>query len=218
MRSKNSNLIKFVSLLIIFIIFTILIKTIDVAGIGPEGSKVGFSSLNESFHNFLGYNDTFYKISKYLGYASFLIIGFYGLLGLKDLIKKKSVLKVNKDILILGAFYVIVLFVYFLFEKVVINYRPVLEKGVLEASYPSSHTILSICVCASSIIISTRLFKNKDYTKIFNICTFILMLGIIITRTLSGVHWLTDIVGGIIISSSLCFLFKFLKKYKKNDK
>ena len=88
------------------------------------------------------------------------------------------------------------------------NYRPVLEDGVLEASYPSSHTILSICVCASSLMISKDIFKKEKFTKILNICTYILMFGIIVTRVLSGVHWLTDIVGAILISLALCNLFK----------
>ena len=140
---------------------------------------------------------------------TFLIIALYGVIGLYQLIKRKNIFKVNKNILLLGAFYVLVLFVYGLFEIIVINYRPVLEEGVLEASYPSSHTILSICVCLSSIIVSNKIFKNKKNTKIFNWITAILMILIIVTRVLSGVHWLTDIIGAILISTSLCMLFDY---------
>ena len=219
MKNKNhDNLINFITFFIAFIVFTIIIKTIDVKSIGPENSEVGLASINEFIHNTFGYNDIFYNVSKYLGYISFLIIGLYGLVGLTELIKKKSIFKVNNKVLLLGAFYVLVLAVYILFEKIVINYRPVLEDGHLAASYPSSHTILSICVCLSSIMVSKSIFKNKDFVKLFNICSFILMGLIVITRLLSGVHWFTDIVGGILISISLIYLFKYFVEYKKNSK
>ena len=219
MKSSNkSSLIKFVVLLVLFICFTILVKVINVDSIGPNGSEVGFSNINKSFHDLLPYNEMFYNISKYLGYLSFGIIALYGLTGLIQLIKKKSLAKVDKELLILGGFYVVVLVVYFLFEKVVINYRPVLEKGALEASYPSSHTILSICVCLSSIMVASRIFKNKDFVKWFNVCTSLLMVGIVVTRLLSGVHWLTDIFGGILISLALCMLFHYLIGFVPKNK
>lgn len=210
MKNSSKKKIMFsLVLLFLFVIFTILIKIVDVQAIGPQGSEVGLATINKSFHDFLNYNETFYKISKILGYLSFLIIALYGIIGLYQLIKRKSIFKVNKNILILGAFYVLVLFVYGLFEIVIVNYRPVLEEGVLEASYPSSHTILSICVCLSSIVISNKIFKNKKNTKLFNYITAILMIAIIVTRILSGVHWLTDIIGAILISTSLCMMFDY---------
>lgn len=208
MKKGKKNYIYFGILLLVFIAFTLLIKNVDVQAIGPENSEVGLATINDAFHGIFNYNELLYKISKYLGYISFLIIGLYGIKGLIQLIKEKNLFKVDKKLLILGGFYVVVLLVYILFEFVIINYRPVLEDGVLEASYPSSHTILSICVCASSLMISKNIFKKEKFVKILNVCTYILMFGIIITRVLSGVHWLTDIVGAILISLALCNLFK----------
>ena len=208
MKKGKKNFIYFGILLLVFIAFTLLIKNVDVQAIGPENSEVGLATINDAFHGIFNYNELLYKISKYLGYISFLIIGLYGLTGLVQLIKEKNPFKVDKKLLILGGFYVVVLLVYVLFEFVIINYRPVLEDGLLEASYPSSHTILSICVCASSLMISKNIFKKEKFVKILNVCTYILMFGIIVTRVLSGVHWLTDIVGAILISLALCNLFK----------
>ena len=208
MKKGKKNFIYFGLLLLIFIAFTLLIKNVDVQAIGPENSEVGLATINDAFHGIFNYNELLYKISKYLGYISFLIIGLYGIKGLIQLIKEKNLFKVDKKLLILGGFYVVVLLVYILFKFIIINYRPVLEDGVLEASYPSSHTILSICVCASSLMISKDIFKKEKFTKILNVCTYILMFGIIVTRVLSGVHWLTDIVGAILISLALCNLFK----------
>ena len=209
MKLKKS-LSRFIIYLVAFIVFTLIIKCIDVQMIGPMDSEVGLGTINNAVHKFLNYNDTFYKISEVLGYLSFLLVGFYAVVGLIQLIKRKSLFKVDKEILILGGFYVVVLLVYILFDKVAINYRPVLEKGALEASYPSSHTILSLCVCISSLMVSPKLIKDKGTLRLLNLCTTLLMVGIVVTRLLSGVHWFTDIVGGILISLALCSLFNFL--------
>ena len=129
-------------LTIISIIYTLLVKNIDVRSIGPKNSEVGFASLNDGFRNFIGHNMTIYKISEIAGYLLLLLVVMYGILGLRQLIKRKNIKKVDKEILILGGLYVAMLIVYVFFEKCIINYRPVLIDKVLEASYPSSHTIL----------------------------------------------------------------------------
>ena len=108
------------------------------------------------------------------------------------------------------------LIVYILADKIVINYRPVLEDGVLESSYPSSHTLLACCICASSLLIAKYYMKNQKLLKIFNYGTIILMIISVVGRLLSGVHWLTDILGGIIISAFLVYLYySFIYSYKK---
>lgn len=215
-KNKKYIIITFV-LLLISVIYTLLVKFVDVSDIGPNLSSVGFSTINGAFHNLTGEIDFFYKLTKYLGLIPFLIVAFYGFIGVKQLIKYKSIKKVDKRIILLGCFYVLVLITYILFEKVIINYRPVLMDGELEASYPSSHTMLALCICLSSLMIAKNFIKNKNVLKYFNIGTIILMFILVIGRTLSGVHWLTDIIGGIIISIFLvsCYytsLKIFIKK------
>ena len=139
-----------------------------------------------------------------------LLVLYYGIIGLKQLIKRKSFLKVDKRLLLLGLFYIIVLLVYIFFEHVIINYRPFLIDNELEASYPSSHTMLALCVCISSLLISKYYIKNKKTLKIVNTITIALMLILVIGRILSGIHWITDIIGAIIISAFLVYLYDYL--------
>ena len=107
---------------------------------------------------------------------------------------------------------------YIFFEKVIINYRPVLEDGVLEASFPSSHTLLAVCICASSLLISKYYIKDKKVLKMFNIFTYALMIILVVGRLISGVHWFTDIMGGIIISTLLVSLYHaFILNDKKTS-
>ena len=203
---KRRNIIISIVLIILSVLFTVLVKNVDVKPIGPNESIVGFADINKLFHNLIGSNMTIYKITEVLGYIPIVMALVYVFIGLKQLIKRKSLLKVDKEIYVLALFYVLVVGVYVFFEKFIINYRPILIDGLLEASYPSSHTLMSICLCGSSIIINKKIFKNK-FGDVENILSVILILLIVIGRIISGVHWFTDILGGIIISSTLLVIF-----------
>ena len=205
-------------LLLIAVGYTLIVKYVDVQAIGPQLSKVGLGTINKSYWDLIGYNELWYKVTKYLGVVPFLIVAYYGLQGLLQVIQKKSILKVDKKILSLGGFYVLVGATYVLFEKLIINYRPVLEDGKLEASFPSSHTMLAVCICLTSLLISKYYLKNEKIRKCFDIGTVILMLVLVIGRLLSGVHWFSDILGGVIISLFLVSIYYTLINIFKDEK
>lgn len=200
---KKKNMIVSIILMVLSILYTVLVRIVDVKDIGPEGSNVGFSTINKYVSDLVDLNMTWYKITEYIGYIAILVAGIYALIGLVELIKRKSIKKIDKEIIALGVLYIFVIGIYVLFEKLVINYRPVIIENVLEASYPSSHTLLALCVCGSGIMVNNKLFSNKKYIKLVNIILLVLMCTIVVGRVLSGVHWITDIVGGILISSAL---------------
>ena len=208
MKNKK-NILICVLLVLISIIYTLLVKYVDPSTIGPNGSVVGFSSLNSFVFNLTGNNMTLYKITEILGIIPILIALMYAVIGLIQVIDRKS-LKVDKELIALGILYIIVILIYVFFEKFIINYRPVIIDGVLEASYPSSHTLLSICICGSALLINKYLFKNKKIYKYINIVSIISMVLIVLGRLLSGVHWASDIIGSIIISITL---LKILETY-----
>ena len=195
-------------LIVLCVVYTVLVAKVDVAAIGPENSEVGFSSLNGAVHGVFDFNETFYKISKYLGLVPFLFVAFYALQGLMQLIKGKSLQAVDPRLYKLCGFYVLFAIIYVLFEKLAVNYRPVIidvEEG-LEASYPSTHTLLAICLCGSSLMMAKYYIKNETLLKLINIATWVVMLGIVIARVISGVHWASDIIGGILISCTMLYI------------
>lgn len=203
---KKKNLYISIFLIFLSVLFTILVKVIDVKPIGPNNSKVGFSFINEFFHKSIGVNMVWYKITYILGIIIILIAVLYALIGIIQLLKRKSIKKVDREIILLGIFYIVIAVIYVFFEKFIVNYRPILMEDVLSASYPSSHTMLAICICVSSIMVNNKIFKN-EFTNSFNVILFILLLVVVIGRFISGVHWASDIIGGIIISSSLLMSF-----------
>lgn len=198
-----------ISLLFLFIIFTISVKFLDVQSVGVNNSEIGFATLNMFIHSFLGVNKSWYNITEILGIVPIIIVVFFAGIGVYQLIKRKSVLKIDRDILALGVFYIIVAISYLIFEVVVINYRPILVDGALEASYPSSHTTLAICIIGTAIIQANIRINSEKIKKYVNFILALVMILIVIGRLLSGVHWFTDIVGGTILSISLVMFYSY---------
>lgn len=195
--------------LLLFILFTISLTFIDVKPIGPNESFVGYASLNGWFHNFTGVNMLLYNITDYGGIPPIVMGMAFGVVGFVQLVKRKSIKRVDKELIILGLFYILVFIVYLAFEFIVVNRRPILINGYLEASYPSSTTFLSITFMISAIPLVKKYFKNKNICFIIKGVFIAYMLFLVIGRILSGVHWLTDIVGAILISVSLLYCYKF---------
>ena len=206
MSKQKRNIIISTTLITLSILFTLLVKVVDVQQIGVEGTSIGFATINQFVFKTLKENELWYNITEILGLVALATVAIYGLIGLTLVIKRKSLLKVDKEIIALGIFYVVVIGIYILFEKVIVNYRPVLIDGIKEASYPSSHTLMTICLCISAVIINKKLFNNK-ITKYANLLLLVIMSTTVIGRLLSGVHWFTDIIGGILISTALLTTF-----------
>ena len=190
-------------LLAAFVLWTVLVSVVDVKAIGPNASQVGFAGMNGWFHGLTSVNMNLYVITDWLGLVPFGVAFGFAIMGLVQLIARKSISRVDRSIIFLGCFYIAVIAVYVLFELVVINYRPVLIEGVLEASYPSSTTMLVMTVMPTAIMqICTRL-KNKALRVSAFLVISAFVAFMVIGRLISGVHWLTDIIGGILVSASL---------------
>ena len=216
MNKKKRNFLISTILILLAVVFTILVKVVDVKQVGVNGTSIGFATLNQYVFKTTGVNMIWYHITDWLGLMPIFMAMVYSLLGLVQLIKRKSLFKVDKEIIILGLFYVVVISIYIFFEKVIVNYRPILMNGFLEASYPSSHTLMTICLCGSSIIVNKKLFNNK-ITKLMNMLSLIIIFITVIGRLISGVHWFTDIVGGIFISIALLMTLYSLVDVIRNN-
>lgn len=208
MKKRNQrNLCITIGVFITFVLWTIAISHVDVQAIGPIGSSVGLATLNGLFHSFTGVHMLIYTITDWLGLVPLCVVLGFALLGLIQLIKRKSLLKVDISILVLGGFYILVMTAYVLFEIFIINYRPILIEEYLEASYPSSTTMLVMCVMSTAMMQLNQRIKNKRLRKGINCIIIAFIIFMVIGRLISGVHWFTDIIGGIILSIGLVSLY-----------
>lgn len=221
-KQNKKNLYLGLGFLVAFVAWTFLVRFIDVRSIGPNGSQVGLATVNCFVHNLTGVNMTLYTATDYLGLVPIGVAFGFAIWGLIQWIKRKSILKVDNTILMLGGFYVTVAAMYILFENVVINYRPVLIDGRLEISYPSSTTMLVLCVIPTATKQFNSHIRNILIKKSVCCLGVAFTIFMVIGRLASGVHWVTDIIGGALLSTGLvilhCCFFDLLFEKKKGNR
>ena len=207
---KNGKRVLFIGsiLAIAFAVWTALIQIVDVQPIGQNGTDIGFASFNHWFHKLTGVHMTIYTITDWLGLIPLFVCMIFGVIGMVQLIKRRSLFKVDYDIIFLGMYYIIVIFSYLVFEMIPINYRPILIEGFMEASYPSSTTLLVLSVMPTLIFQVNLRLKNVSLKKMICILTSIFSAFMVIGRLVSGVHWFTDIVGSVLLSVGLFCIYK----------
>lgn len=208
-RNKN-NLYIALFMFVAFILWTLMVCFVDVREIGPRQSSVGLATINEFVHGLVGVNMTLYYITDWLGLVPIGVAFSFAVLGLMQWIKRKSIARVDFGILVLGGFYIATMAAYFLFEMIVINYRPVLINGYLEASYPSSTTLLVLCVMPTAIMQLSSRIKNSILKRFVVAVIVVFIAFMALGRLISGVHWFSDIVGSLFFSTGLVMMYRFI--------
>ena len=208
-RNAKQNFIRAAALLAIFIGFTVLVATLDVRPIAPDQSGVGLSSINQFVFEKIGTHPLWYTVTEFIGIAALLCAASFAAAGLYQMITRKGICAVDRRLPVLGAFYVLLAGAYLFFEQVVVNVRPILLDGAAEASYPSSHTMLVVCISATTVMQLRAFFPQK--TKLCRSAEVIAAALSALTalgRLLAGVHWLSDIVGALLLSAAMIFLYR----------
>jgi len=202
-----------------FVIWTLLIQAVDVQPLGINGTNIGFATINCWFHRLTGVHMVIYTITDWLGIIPVFICIIFGGIGCVQLLKRRSLLKVDYDIIFLGAYYILVILGYSIFEMIPINYRPVLIEGFMEASYPSSTTLLVLCVMPTLIEQVNRRSGNEISKKVIKALVICFSVFMVFGRLVSGVHWLTDMIGSIMLSIGLFCIYKsaVLLCYKREN-
>ena len=207
-KSKKKSLLMGSISLAMFAVWTVLILTVDVQPLGQNGTSIGFATFNCWFHHFTGVNMAIYTITDWMGLVPVVICLIFAGIGLVQLIKRRSIFRVDADIMILGVYFVIVFLAYAIFEIIPINYRPILIEGRMEASYPSSTTLLVLSVMPALVEQIKRRLSGIRVKQIITIAAIEFSVYVVTGRLISGVHWFTDIVGGELLSAGLYMLYK----------
>ena len=191
--------------LALFLLWIVLLKTVDVRPVGPAGTSIGFATVNEAFQEAFTFNKLLYTVTKLLGVLTIAVAGAFAIFGVVQWIQRRKLLRVDLEIRNLAVLYVVFAALYVFFEKVIINYRPMImpDETDPEASFPSTHTMLVCVVMGSTILLLRRYIHNKGLRLVLQIVSALIIVVMVIGRLLCGVHWLTDIIGGVLISAAL---------------
>ena len=190
-----------------FALWTAVVCLVDVRAIGPNDSAVGLAGMNGFFHRLTGVHMTLYTLTDWLSLVPLGLAAGFALLGLAQWVIRKSLRKVDCSIFALGGFYMVVMVVFLFFEEVVVNYRPVLIEGVLEASYPSSTTMLVLCVMPTAMMQLGVRIRDRTWRCAVLGAMMAFTAFMVLGRLVSGVHWLSDIIGGALLSGGLVLLY-----------
>lgn len=196
-----------VLMVLLFAGWTALVQTVDVQRVGQAGTEVGFATLNSWFHQMTGVHMALYTITDWLALVPIVVCLGFAAMGLAQMVERRSLLKVDADIILLGVYYLMVMLTYLLFERIPINYRPILMEGRLETSYPSSTTLLVLSVMPTLVFQAHRRMRNAKGVRAIAVLTAVFSLFMVIGRLVSGVHWVTDIIGSVLLSGGLFCMY-----------
>ena len=199
--------------LLAFVLCTVLILHLDVQPAGVNGTNIGCAAVNTWFHQLTGVHMGLYTITDWLGLVPIAICICFGALCFVQLVCRKSLFKVDRDLLLLGIYYVLVILGYLIFEMIPLNYRPILIDGAMEASYPSSTTLLVLSVMPTLLFQVNRRARSETVKKITAAFVILFSAFMVIGRLVAGVHWLTDIAGSVLLSAGLYCLYRFAVLY-----
>ncbi|MDD4212395.1 MAG: phosphatase PAP2 family protein [Bacilli bacterium] len=197
-------------LLCLFILLTFLVQVIDVKTIGPQGSAIGFATFNLFIFKLTGVHLLIYHITDWMGLIPIAIAFIFAFMGLIQWTTRRSLIRVDCSIRLLGIFYLILIAIYLFFEMVIINRRPILIDGYLEASYPSSHVLMVLCLMGSANMAIRKQTIHRILKVIFIVFSDLVMILTLVGRIVSGVHWATDIIAGVLFASSWLLYYKHM--------
>ena len=209
MAKSRRDLVTETALLAAFVLWTALVQLEDVQPAGQNGTCVGLAAFNVWFHGLTGVHMVLYAITDWLGLVPAAVCLGFGVMGATQLVRRRSLSAVDPDLLLLGVYYVLIAATYLVFEAFPINYRPIPIDGVMEASYPSSTTLLVLGVMptlAYQIVRRSKSIQAKVAVVAFVAAFSALMVA---GRLVSGVHWATDIVGSIVLAACLFAMYRY---------
>ena len=209
MTKPRRDLVTGTALLAAFALWTALVQIVDVRPVGQNGTCVGFAAFNVWFHGLTGVHMVLYAITDWLGLVPVAVCLGFGVMGATQLVRRRSLFAVDPDLLLLGVYYVLIAAAYLVFEMVPINYRPIPIEGVMEASYPSSTTLLVLGVMPTLAYQVARRMKDTSAKGaiIASVAAFSALM--VAGRLVSGVHWATDIVGSILLAAGLFAMYRY---------
>ena len=189
--------------LVLFITFTVMVRCVDAHYIEDVG-YLGFYTLNMNVNEFVRQQDNhlFDVLTDILLFLSLATVLPFAIIGIHQLVKRKSLAKVDPLIYFMLGAYILSVVHYVTFILTSINASPLSTPDEIKQSYPSTHVFIFITYLFVALTGLFRYIKMSKVAKISAICVVsILSIIMVIFRLYSGQHYLTDIIGGVLLAA-----------------
>lgn len=154
------------------------------------------------------------KITDIILIASFAILAVFAILGLYQWISRKSLRKVDKPLLWMLLPLALMAITYFVFDKILIwNTRP---NGSGEPSFPSTHTMVVATIFLCAAVILPYYIKSRTMRIIIDLLMLVLLVMVCVGRVAANMHWVSDVVGGLIFAVIFAAIYYLIIRRHKN--
>ena len=99
MANIKKHFLRPLLLLAAFVLWTWAVCVVDLQPIGPRGTRVGFGTLNGWIHSLTGVHLWLYELTDWLGLVPILVCAAFGMLGLVQWVRRRSLGRVDRELL-----------------------------------------------------------------------------------------------------------------------
>ena len=156
------------------------------------------------------------KITNIILISAIITLGVFVVLGLCQWISRKSLKKVDKQLLFMPVPLALMAATYLIFDKFwVLNTRP---NGSGEPSFPSTHTMVVATIFFLAMLALPKYIKNKAARAILSVIMLAFIALVCVGRVLANMHWISDIVGGVLFAMIFAEIYYLCIKPRKAKK
>ena len=149
--------------------------------------------------------------------ASIASLAVFAIFGLCQWIKRKSIKKVDKELIFMLIPLILMAIVYFVFDKFLIwNTRP---DGSGEPSFPSTHVMVVATIFLLIALVLPRYIKSKAACALLDLMMLIFIVLTCVGRVLANKHWTSDVIGALVFSLvfALIYYLTAIRRRRKKD-
>ncbi|MBQ3436419.1 phosphatase PAP2 family protein [Candidatus Saccharibacteria bacterium] len=148
--------------------------------------------------------------------SSFVVLAVFAVLGLVQWISRKSLKKVDKQLLWMPLPLLLMAITYVVFDKfIILNVRP---NGSGEPSFPSTHVMVVATIFFVVALALPKYIKSKTARIVLELFIAALIGLTCVGRVVSQMHWISDTIGALVFAFIFSEIYRqIIKKRKKSD-
>lgn len=148
--------------------------------------------------------------------ANIASLAVFAIFGLCQWIKRKSIKKVDKELIFMLVPLILMAIVYFVFDKFLIwNTRP---DGSGEPSFPSTHVMVVATIFLLIALVLPRYIKSKAACALLDLMMLIFIVLTCVGRVLANKHWTSDVIGALIFSVIFALIYYLIAIWRRKKK